>query len=70
MNFNLKPDTKETVLALSLSGIIIVSFYLIISNINILCNISCASSICFWNYYCFYTYTIKKFDRREIVEKI
>lgn len=34
MNFNLKPDTKETVLALSLSGIIIVSFYLIISNIN------------------------------------
>ncbi len=39
MNFNLKPDTKETVLALSLSGIIIVSFYLIISNINILAGV-------------------------------
>ena len=36
MNFNLKPDTKETIIALSLAGIIIVSFYLIISNMNIL----------------------------------
>ena len=36
MNFKLKPETKEAVIAFSLSGIIIVTFYLLISNISIL----------------------------------
>lgn len=36
MNFKLKPETKEAVAAFSLSGIIIVSFYLLVSNMNIL----------------------------------
>lgn len=36
MNFKLKPETKEAVVAFSLSGIIIVSFYLLVSNMNIL----------------------------------
>ena len=35
MNFKLKPETKEAVIAFSLSGILIVSFYLLISNMNI-----------------------------------
>lgn len=35
MNFKLKPETKEAVIAFSLSGIMIVSFYLLISNMNI-----------------------------------
>lgn len=38
MNFKLKPETKEAVVAFSLSGIIIVSFYLLVSNMNILTN--------------------------------
>lgn len=36
MNFKLKPETKEAVIAFSLSGVVIVSFYLLISNMNIL----------------------------------
>lgn len=35
-NFHLKPETKEAVIALSLSGIIIVSFYLLVSHLSAL----------------------------------
>lgn len=34
-NFHLKPETKEAVIALSLSGIIIVSFYLLVSHLSV-----------------------------------
>ena len=36
MNFHLKPETKEAIIALSLSGICIVTFYLIVSNLTAL----------------------------------
>ena len=39
MNFHLKPETKEAIIALSLSGICIVSFYLIISNLTVLSDV-------------------------------
>ena len=39
MNFHLKPETKEAIIALSLSGICIVSFYLIISNLMVLSDV-------------------------------
>lgn len=39
MNFHLKPETKEAIIALSLSGICIVSFYLIISNLTVLMDV-------------------------------
>lgn len=38
MNFKLKPEMKEAVVVLSLSGIAIVSFYLIVSNLNVVAN--------------------------------
>ncbi len=36
MNFKLKPETKEAIIAISISGIVIVSFYLLISHLNLL----------------------------------
>ncbi len=36
MNFKLKPQTKEAIIAISISGIIIVSFYLLISHLNVI----------------------------------
>ena len=36
MNIHLKSETKEAIKAFSISGIIIVLFYLIISNLDIL----------------------------------
>ncbi|MGM9941803.1 MAG: AI-2E family transporter [Bulleidia sp.] len=39
MNFHIKPETKESIIALSLSGIIIVSFYLLISHLSVISDI-------------------------------